>query len=59
MKIPIFSNKPVPKIHDMSVADCYEAFMHASASFKKATGTDRQLIGVYLDGILDAYNELH
>jgi hypothetical protein len=58
MKLPIFSSKPVPRIHEMSVADCYEAFMHASASFKKADDEDRRIIGCYIDGVLDAYNEL-
>jgi len=42
----------------MSAADCYEAFMHASESFKKASGEDRNIIGCYIDGVLDAYLEL-
>ena len=52
------SSRPIPKIADMSAADCYEAFMHASESFKKASGEDRNIIGCYIDGVLDAYLEL-
>jgi len=55
MKLFARTPQPIPRVADMSVADCYEAFMYASESYKKASGTDRAIIGVYIDDVLDSY----
>ncbi|PZF84159.1 hypothetical protein C1I92_09930 [Jiangella anatolica] len=58
MKLPMFSHKPTPQVREMSVADCYEAFMHASETYRNSEAVDRWKIGPYLDAILDQYLEL-
>jgi hypothetical protein len=55
MKLFALVFRPIPKVVEMNAADCQEAFLHASESFRNATGTDRQIIGVYVDDILDQY----
>ncbi|WP_158564070.1 hypothetical protein [Jiangella anatolica] len=54
----MFSHKPTPQVREMSVADCYEAFMHASETYRNSEAVDRWKIGPYLDAILDQYLEL-